>query len=182
MWAPLFFLIFIVISPFCTTVWNFNQLLCGFPCYYGEKILNKFDFIFNLLLPVVIIMLANVTLVIRVICRKISRQQVVNWRRHGKMVLQLWIISSLYMGLWLPLTITLFVQMTVLPSFMVHQMETLQFTPYFVALLLPMICLSTQPELVRKIKNHIRIRPVNKVTVITYNRNAGQTLTFAHAR
>ncbi|UJR17799.1 hypothetical protein I4U23_004698 [Adineta vaga] len=177
LWAPLFFFVFVVISPFCTTVWNFNLLLCGFPCYFREKILNQFDFIFNLFLPVFTIMLANITLVTRVIYQKISRQQIVHWQRHRKMVLQLWIVSSLYMGLWLPLTITLFVEMTTLPLFMVDRLQEMQFAPYFVSLLLPMICLSTQPELITKIKNFLWKRPTNRITVGILNRDAGQTLT-----
>ncbi|UJR17647.1 hypothetical protein I4U23_004543 [Adineta vaga] len=172
----------IVISPFCTPFWFFNLVLCGFPCYYGTEILQRFDYIFSLLSPVAIIMLANVMLVIRVIHQKRSLQQAVNWRRHRKMVLQLWLVSSLYMGLWLPLTITLFVQMTAIPSFMYDKLDTMQFAPNFIALLLPMICLSTQPELLAKIKSLIRARSGNRVSVVTYNRNAGRTLTIVTAR
>ncbi|CAF3424809.1 unnamed protein product, partial [Rotaria sp. Silwood2] len=136
-WAPLLFFILVVLSPLCTTLWDFNLFLCGFPCYYAEKFLNQFDFIFNLFLPVMIIILSNVALVIRVIYQKMSRQQAINWRRHRKMVLQLWIVSSLYMGFWLPVTITLFIQITILPSFMTDQLEAMQFAAYFIPLLLP---------------------------------------------
>ncbi|CAF1490035.1 unnamed protein product [Adineta steineri] len=138
MWAPLFFLFLVVIHPFCTNVWIFNLPLCGFPCYAENKILHKFDFIFNILFPILIIMLANVTLIIRVLYQKMSRQRVINWRRHLKMMLQLWIVSSLYMGFWLPLVITLFIEMTTQPLFMINQLETMQFAPYFVPLFLPM--------------------------------------------
>lgn len=168
-WAPLFFFIVVVISPLCTTSWNYNLFLCGFPCYYGEKVLNQFDFVFNLLLPVVIIMLANVMLVIRVIYRKISRQQAVHWRRHGRMVIQLWMISSLYMGFWLPVTITLFIQMTFDSSFMVDQLETMQFAAYFIPLLLPVICLGALPELLNKIESIIRMRRWNTVNVVPFH-------------
>ncbi|UJR38763.1 hypothetical protein I4U23_031428 [Adineta vaga] len=178
-WAPLFFFILIVISPLCITLWDYNLFLCGFPCYYDEKVLNQFDFIFNLLLPVVIIMFANVMLVIRVIYRKISRQQAVNWRRHGKMVFQLWMISSLYMGFWLPVTITLFIQITFDPSFMSDQLETMQFAAYFIPLLLPVICLGALPELLNKIKSIIRMRRRNTINVITFNRNRVQVATVA---
>ncbi|CAF1501526.1 unnamed protein product [Adineta steineri] len=183
MWGPLFFLFVVVITPFCTNVWIFSLPLCGFPCYGGEKILHKFDFIFNILFPILIIMLANITLIIRVLYQKMSRQRVINWRRHLKMMLQLWIVSSLYMGFWLPLVITLFIEMTTQPLFMINQLETMQFAPYFVPLFLPMVCLTTQPELIRKIKNFIReMRPMNRVSVIAYNRNIGRTITINTAR
>ena len=176
-WAPLFYLVLIVISPLCTSKWDFTLLLCGFPCYYQVKVLYQFDVVFNIILPVASITLANVTLVIRAIYQKISRRQAVDWRRHRKMVLQLWIVSSLYMGIWLPLAITLFVEMTFEPSFMVNQRETMQFVLHVVPLLLPLICLSTQPELVSKIKDHIRMRLVNTVGAVAHNRNPGQITT-----
>lgn len=165
LWAPLFFFIVIVISPVCTNSYNYNSFFCGSPCYYGEKVLSQFEFIFDLFLPVLIITSANVTLVIRVIYGKIARQQAVNWRRHGKMVLQLWMISSLYMGFWLPATIKLFIQYTFDPSFMVDQEDTMQWTTYFIPLLLPLICLVAIPELLNKIKSIIRIRRPNRINV-----------------
>ncbi|CAF1150373.1 unnamed protein product [Adineta steineri] len=166
-WAPLFNFIIIVINPWCTNVWDFSRILCGFPCSYGNKALSEFAFLFNITLPSVTIILANVTLVIRVIYQKMSRQQGVNWRRHRKMVLQLWVISSFYLAIWLPLVSTLFIEMTVQPSFMIDHLEAMQFAPYFIPLFLPMICLSSQPELVSKIKNLIRMRPMNRVSTVT---------------
>ncbi|CAF1096762.1 unnamed protein product [Adineta steineri] len=96
-----------------------------------------------------------------------SRQQGVNWRRHRRMVLQLWVMSSLHLGLWLPLVTTTLIEMNIQPSFMIDHLETMQFAPYFIPLFLPMICLSSQPELVSKIKNLIRIRRMNRVSAVT---------------
>ena len=176
MWTPLFYFFLVVISPFCTNVWNFNRVLCGFPCYYNiGVVLMKFDFTFDILFPVVTITLANVTLVLRVIHQQMYQQRPVEWRRHRKMVLQLWIVSSLYIGLWVPLAITLIVQQAGQRSFMVNETETMQFGVYFVPLFLPMICLSTQPELLRKMQNIIRRRPMNRICGVTYNRNTEQT-------
>ncbi|CAF0942170.1 unnamed protein product [Adineta steineri] len=181
-WAPVFYFVIVVISPWCTNLWDFNRILCGFPCYYGIEALNQFVFLFAIILPIVTIILANITLVIRVIYQKMSRQQGVNWRRHRKMVLQLLIISSFHLAIWLPLVSTLLIEMTVQPSFMINQLETMQFAPYFIPLFLPMICLSSQPELISKIKNLIRMRPMNRVSGVTYNRNAVRPLTIATVR
>ncbi|CAF1426083.1 unnamed protein product [Adineta steineri] len=124
-WAPLFYFVVVIISPECTTVWDFSLLICGLPCHYEISILIQFDFIFNIVVPITIIILANLLLVIRVTYQKMSRQQAINWRRHRKMVSQLWIVSSLYLGFWLPSTITLLIQVTILPSFMIDQLEKL---------------------------------------------------------
>jgi hypothetical protein len=181
-WTPIFYLVIVVISPFCTNEWDFNVLICGAPCYFTANFLGPFDFIFNLAFPVMIIMFANLTLIIRVIYEKISRQQTINWRRHRKMVLQLWIVSSLYMGFWLPFTITQLIQITVMPSFMIDQVETMLFFVYFIPLLLPMICLSALPELVKKISNMIALSQANVIGVVTFNRGAGQAVPIANGR
>jgi hypothetical protein len=94
-WTPIFYIAVVVISPYCTTVWDFNLVNCGIPCYFTASFLGQFDFIFNIAVPVMVIMLANLTLAIRVTYQKVSRYQTINWRRHRKMVLQLWIVSSL---------------------------------------------------------------------------------------
>ncbi|CAF1218307.1 unnamed protein product [Adineta steineri] len=177
-WAPLFFFVVVVINPQCTNVWDYNLITCGIPCYFTINILVQFDFIFDIVFPIIIIMIANLTLVIRVL----SRRQAVNWRRHRKMVLQLWIVSSLYMGFWLPTTITQLIQMTIMPTFMIDQLATMQFVIYFIPLLLPMICLSALPELVKKIMDFIRFRRRNVINVVTFNRDARQTVPIVIVR
>jgi hypothetical protein len=181
-WTPAFYFVIVVISPHCSNIWDFNTLLCDIPCYYSVTALAQFDFTLNLLFPIMMIMFANLTLVIRVIYQKISRKQVIHWQRHRKMVLQLWIVSSLYMGFWLPLTITEFIQFTAMPSFMIDQLEIMEFVVYFIPLFLPMICLSTLPELVKKIMDVIPTRQTNVIGVVILNRGARQTATVATGR
>lgn len=182
MWPLLIFFVLVVINPFCIDEWDFSSFECGIPCYFTINILVQFDFIFDLVFPIIIIMFANLTLVIRVIHQKMSQQQGINWRRHRKMVLQLWIISSLYIGFWSPVTIAQLIQMTVMPSFMIDQLETMQFVVYFIPLFLPMICLSTLPELVKKITNIIATQRMNVIGVITFNRGANPTVTIVTGR
>ncbi|CAF0806106.1 unnamed protein product [Adineta ricciae] len=169
--SPVFFFVFIVISPLCTSDWDFGLLGCGAPCYYGEYFLNQFDFYFNLLVPTFIIVLANVMLVVRVIHQKVSRQRIIHWRQHRRMILQLWIISSLYVAFWLPVSITLLVQITADPSFMMHSLAVMQFLTYLIPLLLPMMCLSTLPELTKKILRKITNSRSNVVEAMSGNRN-----------
>jgi hypothetical protein len=103
-----------------------------------------------------------------------SRHRVINWRRHRKMVLQLWIVSSLYMAFWLPMTITQLIQITVMPSFMIDQLETILYVVYFIPIFLPMICLSALPELVKIIINIIPPTNLNAIGVVTYTQRAGR--------
>lgn len=174
MWTPLFYFVVIVISPHCSTTWDMTLFNCGYVCFLTANYLGPFDVICNCTVPIVVIMFANITLVIRVIRQKMSRQQGINWRRHRKMVVQLWLVSSLYMAFWMPLAITQFIQITVMPTFMADQLDTILFLTYFIPLLLPMICLGTLPELVKKIFDVIKIRRLNVVRPVGLTREIGQ--------
>lgn len=160
-----FYIVVVVISPFCVNLWDFNCIICGQPYYFTANFLGQFDFFFNIAVPIVIIMPANVAIFIRVIHQNISRHQLVRWRSHRKMALQLWRISSLYMTCWLPFMIASLVQINVMSSFMMDQINTLTFLIYFIPLLLPMICLGGFPELVKKIKNTIAPPKINVIGI-----------------
>lgn len=162
-WPPLFYLLIVVISPLCSTEWTYLEFNCGVPCYFTVYFVGQFDFLFNIVAPLGLIIVANVLLVIRVIYQKISRHQPVNWRRQRKMTVQLWTISSLYLAFWLPITIVQLIQLTAIPTFMLDQVTTLLFCIYFVPLLLPMVCLSTLPDLVKKMLRFVGWRRTNTV-------------------
>ncbi|CAF2633860.1 unnamed protein product [Rotaria sp. Silwood2] len=104
-----------------------------------------------------------------------SHNQIIRWRNHRKMVIQLWIISSLYMACWLPVTIVSLIQITVIPSFMADQMDIISFAIYLIPLFLPLICLSTLPDLIQKILNTIGIRGRNIIGIANITRTVEQT-------
>ena len=171
-WTPIFYFVVVVVNPYCTNQWDFNLLNCGYPCYLTTNFIGQFDLIFNITVPITITILANLTLIIRVINRRMSHlHQAMNWRRHRKMVLQLWFISSLYMAFWLPMVITQLIQISVMPTFMIDQLDTILFLVYLIPLLLPIICLSTLPELIKKIQNVVRKPRINVIGVTALHRN-----------
>ncbi len=130
-WALIVYFILVVISTPCTPVWDFEQLLCGPPCYTYTGFYGEYDFIYNVCVPLLINIFVNLILIIRLIERKMSHQPEINWRRHRKMILQFWTISSLHLALWSPLVTLSLIQMTVMPSFMVDQYTTLQYILYY---------------------------------------------------
>jgi hypothetical protein len=164
-WTPLFYFVIIVISPYCTTEWDFDVVICGVPCYYIEKSVGQFNVVFNIAIPLLVILIANVVLIIRVSYEKISRHQTINWRSHRKMIFQLWTISSVYLAFWLPLMMTKFIQITFIPSFMIDHLDTIIFVVYFVPLFLPMVCLSILPGLVKKLIKCIQKPKLNRIGV-----------------
>ncbi|CAF1385220.1 unnamed protein product [Adineta ricciae] len=152
-WAPIVYLILIVSNSQCTNAWNYETLLCGPPCYTYTGFLGIYDFVFNVCVSLGINILVNALLIIRVVREKMSHQPAINWRRHRKMILQFWAISTLHIALWSPLVIVSLIQMTAMPSFMADQYTTLEYILYYMPLLLPATCLSAIPDLVNKIMN-----------------------------
>ncbi|CAF1391017.1 unnamed protein product [Adineta ricciae] len=165
MWAPIVYLALIVIISTCENTWDYGTLLCGPPCYTYTGFLGIYDFVFNVCAPLFINILVNLLLIIRVIKEKLSFRPRINWRKHRKMILQFWAISSLHVALWSPLVIVSLIQMTGMPSFMADQYTKLEYTLYYMPLLLPITCLCAIPNLVNKIMRFIWIRRTNVVTV-----------------
>jgi phosphatidylglycerophosphate synthase len=149
----------------CTPVWDFEVLLCGPPCYTYTDFYGNYDFIFNVCVPLLINICVNLILIIRVIKGKMSHQPRINWRRHRKMILQFWAISTLHLALWSPLVSVSLIQMTVNPSFMADQYTTLEYILYYMPFLLPITCLFGMPELVNKIMNFNWKRRSNVVAI-----------------
>ncbi|CAF0773064.1 unnamed protein product [Adineta steineri] len=159
-WILTFHFIFIVTPPICVNTWYFTVNKCGAPCFYTAD--NGYyalvEFVVNVVAPLALITFANIFLIIRVIYQKVIHHQAVNWRRHRKMTFQLWLISSVYLAFWLPSTLSTIIQLTIMPTFFVDQYDTMVFIIYFIPLLLPIVCLNTYPELLRKINGIIRRR------------------------
>ncbi|CAF1461130.1 unnamed protein product [Adineta steineri] len=169
-WVLIFDFVFIVTPPICVNTWYFDLHMCGAPCFYTTY--NGYyaivEFIVNVVAPLGVITFANIFLIIRVIYQKIIHHQAVNWRRHRKMTFQLWLISSVYLAFWLPNTLSNIIRMTIMPTFFIDEADTMLFIVYFIPVLLPVVCLNTYPELLRKINELIRRRRArNRVGIST---------------
>ncbi|CAF1366213.1 unnamed protein product [Adineta steineri] len=176
-WPPIVYLGLVVFPAQCTNAWDFGTLLCGPPCYTYTGTYGIYDFISNVSVPLLLNVLINILLIIRVIKGKMSRQPGIDWRRHRKMILQFWAISTLHIALWSPLVTVSLIQMTVDPLFMIDQYTTLEYILYYMPLILPATCLFGMPEIVNKIKDFLLKRRTNVVTVgdIARTRQTRQT-------
>lgn len=165
LFPAVWYLVLVVISSNCVNKWYFDQVICGVPCFssVSDGIYGVFDLVFNIVLPLVIIIVCNMTLIVRVVYEKISRRQVVNWRRHRRMAFQLWFISSLYLIGWMPFTITNIIQRTFAPSFMLNELGTIYFFVYFIPLFFPYVCLGALPEIVFRIRKVFRRQQQNQI-------------------
>jgi len=70
------------------------------------------------------------------------RQQRFKWRRDKKLVLQLWISSSLYLSLWMPIQLTGLINLYWLPTFLLQaQIDYMYLFPYLIHIVYPYIVL-----------------------------------------
>ncbi|CAF1066031.1 unnamed protein product [Adineta steineri] len=144
-----FYLSIIVLYPCDGTQWDFTSKVCGYAnCYLiYSKVLSTYDLAVNNGLPVVIILLANATLIIRVVRQKRRRQRVITWKKQRRMTLQLFSISTLYLIAWLPCLFIGLVQQLSSPSFLADfQFNYALDLVYVIYLLLPWLCLGLLPE------------------------------------
>ncbi|CAF0923178.1 unnamed protein product [Adineta ricciae] len=99
----LLYFIVVILNP-CQNYWHYNEVFCGIPCYLIDyPILATYDFIADIVFPVLVIASANVSLIIRVVLQK--RQHNVAWRRQRKLTRQLIGIAIIYILFWFPLTL-----------------------------------------------------------------------------
>lgn len=127
----------------CINSYDYDRLLCIWPCYFRNRIWSNIDLFFNNYTPLVIIPSFCLAIYLRVLYKKYSMQmQVIKWRRDKKLILQLFAISTLYLTMWVPLQITGLVNIYWDPEFLLQaQMDYMYLFPYFIHLLYPLIVL-----------------------------------------
>jgi hypothetical protein len=149
------FYIYVLFFPPCENVFDYTQSWCSYPCYYDNQIVAMYDTIVNCIFPTSLIVIFSILLLVRYIRQKRRFQQAIQWRKCRKMVIQLLLISNLYLIFYLPLLSLMTLHLCGLPSEIGANAELYAyFFSYFISLLSPYVCLASLPELWRKIKIH----------------------------
>ncbi|CAF1987678.1 unnamed protein product [Rotaria magnacalcarata] len=175
-WPPIYYCIVVIISPMCENTRYFNSLLCGMPCYLRTN-WGTFDLFFNIIFPVLIISIFNLTLVVRVTNQSlmvVGRVQN-NLRKQRKLTLQLGMISFVYLAVWIPLSIAQLGQIYTGPNYLLAQSDTFNFLVYLVPLVLPIVCLMSMHKLIIRFKS--RLFRQNGAMVMPVNDSVGQRQT-----
>ncbi len=143
-YPPTFYVGAIFLCP-CTNTYDYTQLLCTWPCYFGNYTWSNIDLFFNNYTPLLTIPIFCFSLYIRVFYQKRSMRLEANkWRRDKKHILQLFAISSLYLLMWMPLQIAGLVNIYWDPAFLVQaQIDYMYLFPYFIHLIYPFIVIFT---------------------------------------
>ena len=154
-YPPIFYLAIVFFYP-CVTEMDEDSRVCSDPCYSDERILSYFEWIFNIISPVVIIVLANIALVYRVIrtMRELRRRQSSTWQKHKKLTLQLFAFSSLYVLGWGPATLVNIVEKFFIPDLfdVKPNLYYINNSNYFICPLQCCICIFALPDLMNFIK------------------------------
>lgn len=133
----------------CQHYYDYRQLLCKWPCYFYNIDWANVDLYLNNYVPLLSIPIFCVVIYIRVGIQKRSmRQEAFKWRRDKKIILQLWAISSLYLGMWMPIQILAVINTYWDGKFMIQaQVDYLFLFPYLIHLIYPFVVLFTHPRL-----------------------------------
>jgi hypothetical protein len=163
-YPPIFYMAAIFICP-CTNTYDYTQLLCTWPCYFGNTYWSNIDLFLNNYTPLFTIPIFCTMIYVRVFHQRRSmQQQVIKWRRDRKLILQLWAISTLYLSMWMPLQIAGLVNLYWDPSFLIQaQIDYMYLFPYLIYFIYPFIVLFiVYPRNLRKNRHTTAIHPHNK--------------------
>ena len=149
---PLLFTLFCLIFITCDDafVFNYSNAWCGFsPCFYRDTLLSLYDTMMHWVLPNIVILFLNLTLIIRVIWhRSIRLRQPIRWRKHRKMLIQLLSISIVFIFFNLPVdTYYILMFFKVLPEDVNPQIYAYFYLIcYLPVLLMPLFVLFSMPK------------------------------------
>ncbi|CAM2727809.1 unnamed protein product [Rotaria socialis] len=146
-YIPRFYFVCIILYP-CKNVFDYSSFLCGPICYSNATWLSMFDWTTNVLLPSLLIPFASVSLLVRVLFQAKKMKRTLKWRSTRKLTLQLIVISTLYLLFWFPLALVSIIRICFISTFISKTFSYyLYYTPYFVQLLMPVVCLACSPEI-----------------------------------
>ena len=153
------FYITVVFLLSCTNHWDYASDVCGdYGCYHDTDLLAYWELYLHGLIPNILIIFFNITLLLRVLCHKRLLRQPIRWKKHRKMAFQLLCISALYLTVNFPL-FSLTMGQLVGFNAANELWEILFYFTDHVIMFLPFMCLGCLPELWQKLRlilTHVR--------------------------
>jgi len=153
----------------CDPTYDYTQLLCTWPCYFYNQQWANIDLFFNNYTPLFSIPVFCTIIYVRIfIQRRHMRQQRFKWRRDKKLVLQLWILSSLYLSMWMPIQLTGLINLYWLPTFLLQaQIDYMYLFPYLIHIVYPyIVLLSFHDEMKKSSRQTATVFPMNPVKIV----------------
>ncbi len=153
-YIPIFYFSCIILYQ-CQNSFDYTSLLCGTICYNQVTWLSTYDWTSNMLIPSLVIPIGSITLLLRVLIQSKKMKRTINWKSTRKITIQLISISMLYLIFWSPLALVSLIRIYFIPDLIDDiTYYYLYYTPYFVQLLTPFVCIACLPEMWPK-KNRV---------------------------
>jgi len=156
----------------CDAEFNYNSLLCGQNCIDKIDGLSQFNWLFNIILPVFVIIFGSLFLLVRVLwTRREMQQNLRNWSKNSRMIIQLLSVSIVYTIVWMPLSVLSLISTFRKKSVSQDAENFFYFCVYLCEMLVPVIGLISWPELTRRIRSHFRTNSVTSLSLGIYSTN-----------
>ena len=183
-YSPSFYIVAIFLQTSCTNSWDYTISLCGSPCYNYLPVWGTVDWLFHCAFPIMVTVLANVLLFTRVIWQNVRQQRAVQWRRQRRLIVQLALISGLFLILLTPLVTVGVIQALWIPTFLMDiQYEYLFYMPYFTSQFLPCVIVGSLPRMHKELKEWYESIKRRLITRRRVRPNLGShTITVNHDR
>ena len=152
-----FYITVVFLLP-CKNDWDYASDVCGDRgCYHDIDLLAYWELYLHGLIPVILIVFFNITLLLRVLCHKRALRQPIQWKKHCKMAIQLLCISALYLTVNFPLFCLAMGHLLGLNA-ADELWEILFYATDHVIMFLPFMCLGCLPELWQKLRGIFNLR------------------------
>ncbi|UJR11624.1 hypothetical protein I4U23_015805 [Adineta vaga] len=155
----------------CTHQFNMQSLFCGYVCALRIPSVALFFRIAHNFIPVSILTSFTLMLIVRVLKQKRRVQNnLLNWRRHRRMFIQLLTLASLFLSLTSPSFIVGIVQNSCLPTFAASiQIAYFTLLIRFSTILMPFMCLYSLSDIWSKLFlcKTIQVQSINTVRMRT---------------
>ena len=163
-YLPSFYASMIFFPTGCSNTWDYSAIVCGAPCYIYLPVFGTVDWLFNCATPTLMIVLVNCLLFCRIIWQKVKQQRPVLWRRQRRMIIQLALISILFLVFLSPSVVVGAIQALWRSDFLADiQYNLFFFLTYFPNQFLPLVILSQLPALRHDVyswfRNTVRLYP-----------------------
>ncbi|CAF4484310.1 unnamed protein product [Rotaria sp. Silwood1] len=159
-YTPLFYISLVLFYP-CQQAFNEYSYICGGPCYLFHIVPCVIDWLFNVVLVLLITCVMNIILIVVNIKQRYKMKKSIitvgnsqRWRRTIKLSVQVFSISTLCVIGWIPYGVVSTIQLFHNTEFLSYLLSTFFiYFPYIQTLFLPYVCLLFMP----KIKNKVLI-------------------------
>jgi hypothetical protein len=144
----------------CEQEFDFNEPLCGYPCYTTHINISYYDLFAHTWLPQFFGILLDIGLVLRAVFRKRVglHQKGTQWGRYRKMIVQLLIVSNLYLACQIPYALVVLIQLFgSMPDFAAYvEIVYLYYLFWLLSLLLPLVCIGCLTQVTNRFKKSLK--------------------------